>query len=107
MSDLAKLDKRVTKLEREMGDVRKLAADASTDVGDVSAALRAHTRSIEALRETQIDFSKELRDQGKRMDAGFAELDGEMRKGFAEMAVGMAQITASLSIVMRESGEGS
>jgi hypothetical protein len=89
MSELAKLDERVSRLEREMGDVRKLAASAK------------------ALRKTQVE-------QGKRMDAGFAAVDmrfagvdrrfatleGEMREGFSTMGVGMAEINALLRIAI-------
>jgi predicted metal-dependent enzyme (double-stranded beta helix superfamily) len=94
MSDLAKLDKRVTKLEREMGDVRKLAADASAEVGEVHAMLRAHTKSLEALRETQLEQGSEIR-----------ALRSEMREGFATMGVGMAEIKAMLEIAIDQSDE--
>ena len=103
MSELAKLDRRVTKLEREMGDVRKLAADASTDVGDVQATLRAHVMTLKALRTTQLE-------QGMEMRAGFARLEGEMsgmREGFATMGVGMAEIKAMLEIAIDQSDEES
>ena len=93
MSELAEL-------ERDMGDVRELAASAGAEVGDVHARLRAHTKSLEALRETQLEQSKEMRE-------GFADVRSEMRQGFATMGVGMAQINALLKIIIDQSGDES
>ena len=118
MSELAKLDERVTRLEREMGDVRKLAASASAEVGDVHARLRAHTKSLEALRKTQVEQGQEMRagfaaiDQRfasltGEMNGRFATLEGEMREGFAKVGVGMAQINALLKIVIDQSDDES
>ncbi|NYI88471.1 hypothetical protein HNR02_001794 [Amycolatopsis endophytica] len=61
---------------------RVLAAGASNDVGEVKAELKAHTRVLNALRETQVEH-------GQRLD----RVETEMRNGFAMMAQGMARIT--------------
>ena len=112
MTDLAKLDDRVTKLEREMPEVRKLASGASSEASDVHVRLRAHTKSLEALRKTQVEQGKEIRELRTEMREGFAHLRqefgrlaGEMRHGFSLMAVGMAQINARLAIAIGESEE--
>ncbi|MCA1606991.1 MAG: hypothetical protein LC775_16325, partial [Acidobacteria bacterium] len=76
---------------------RVLAAGADRDVSEVRTELRAHTQSLNALRETQLE-------QGQQLQEGFAlqgrrtgELEGEMRTGFAMMSTGMAQITELLT----------
>jgi hypothetical protein len=100
-----KLEDRVTKLEREMVEVRR-------DVeSTIRAELRAHIKTLEALRETQLEM-------GAKMDREFAEVRGEiagvhtemrtefvnvrseMREGFTKINLGMAQITALLNIAI-------
>ncbi|MPZ84748.1 MAG: hypothetical protein GEV28_31940 [Actinophytocola sp.] len=126
MSEPDNLDERVTRLERDMADVRQdaaaarvLAGAADRDVSEMRVELRAHTRSLHALRETQVEQGREMREgfaelRGElrgEMREGFAELRGEMHEGFAELrgeiagmregfttlALGQAQITALLS----------
>jgi chromosome segregation ATPase len=58
---------------------RELAAGADRDVSEVRAELRAHTQTLNALRENQLD------------------LQSEVRAGFAEMRTGMGQIVNLLS----------
>lgn len=58
---------------------------SARDVSALAAKLDAHTRVLNALRETQLE-------QGHRIDG----LEHEMRQGFAMMATGMARITALL-----------
>ncbi|MDQ4032611.1 MAG: hypothetical protein M3332_10230 [Actinomycetota bacterium] len=60
---------------------------ADRDVSEVRAELRAHTQALNALRETQLEQGREIREQGR-----------EMRDGFATVAVGVAQITALLTV---------
>jgi hypothetical protein len=76
---------------------RVLAAGADRDVSELRTELRAHTQVLNALRETQLEQSRETREcfasQGRRIDA----LEREMRTGFATMATGMAQITELLT----------
>jgi len=64
---------------------RELAAGADRDVSEVRAELRAHTQTLNALRENQLDLQAEVRE-------GFADVRTEMRTGFAEMRTGMAHI---------------
>jgi uncharacterized protein involved in exopolysaccharide biosynthesis len=51
----------------------------------VRSELRAHTRSLNALRETQLEQGREI-----------AGLRAEMTEGFAKVHTGMAQITVLL-----------
>ena len=78
---------------------RTLAAGADRDVSEVRAELRAHTRVLNALRETQVEQGRaivELRGEFVELrahtEAGFVE----MRVGFATLASGMADITSLL-----------
>ncbi|MGH3934365.1 MAG: hypothetical protein ACRDS1_05215 [Pseudonocardiaceae bacterium] len=78
---------------------RVLAAGADHDVSEVRAELRAHLQALNALRETQLEQAREMRE-------GFAEIRGEIRaglaetrEGFAKQATGMAQITALLTMI--------
>ena len=67
---------------------RVLAAGADRDVSEVRAELHAHTQALNALRETQLE-------QGR-----------EMREGFTKVAVGMAQITTLLTDINRSEHDG-
>lgn len=83
---------------------RVLAAGADHDVSEVRAELRAHLQALNALRETQLEQAREMRE-------GFADIRAEMYEGFAEMragfavqATGMAQITALLATIAGPGG---
>ena len=65
---------------------RELAAGADRDVSEVRAELRAHTRALNALRETQVE-------QGQAMDRGFAE----MRVRLDQTTGGLDQILGLLN----------
>ena len=94
------IETRVTILEREVVRLREqvalgssdaaaarvLAAGADRDVSEVRAELRAHTRALNALRETQLD-----------QDRRITGLDQKVTEGFAMLGTGMAQITALLT----------
>lgn len=86
------LESRVTFLEQEVDQLREqsvatrsdaaaarvLAAGADHEVSDVRTELRAHTRVLSALRETQLEQNK------------------KMTEGFTMLNMGMVQITALL-----------
>ena len=78
---------------------RTLAAGADRDVSEVRAELRAHTRVLNALRETQVEQGRaiaSLRDEFGQLRGEFADLVVEMRVGFATLASGMGDITRLL-----------
>ena len=77
--DVAQLREQAALTSSDAAAARVLAAGADHDVSEVRAELRAHTQALNALRETQLE-------QGR-----------EMREGFATLATGMAQITALLT----------
>lgn len=122
MSEPDEIHERVTRLEAEVAWARQdaaaarvLAGGADRDVSAMQGALRAHTRLLNALRETQLEHGAavgELRGdvsdlQGDMSDlrGEMRDLRGEMREGFAKLAVGQAQITALLSVHPGDSGE--
>ena len=78
MTELAELEKCVKRLTKEVVDIRGVATRASMEAADVHTRLKGHTRTLEALRETQVE-------QGLRIDKGFAEMRAEMRAGFASV----------------------
>jgi chromosome segregation ATPase len=100
------LEARVTTLEREVARLREqvvntrtdaaaarvLAGGADRDVSAFGAKLDAHTKTLNALRETQVEQDAILREHSEKID----RLEREMRHGFATLGTGMAQITALL-----------
>jgi chromosome segregation ATPase len=107
---------------------RVLAAGADRDVSEVRAELRAHIQALNALRETQLEQTREMREGFAEMREGFAEMRegfaemrgdltetrkdltemrgdlAEMREGFAQQASGMAQITVLLTKIVESEG---
>ncbi len=108
------IETRVTILEREVVRLREqaaltssdaaaarvLSAGADHDVSEVRAELRAHTRALNALRETQLEQDRKISGLDHTvtgLDQKVTGLDQKMTEGFATLATGMAQITALLT----------
>jgi hypothetical protein len=94
------LDARVTSLEQQMTAVSAeakaafvLAREADRDVFVTRDKLNAHTKVLNALRQTQLEHGEKLREH----DARFDGLEREMRNGFSTLNVGIAQIIALLT----------
>jgi len=75
------LEARVTALEAEMVVVRRevaaaraLAAGADRDVAEYRAELRAHTRTLNALRETQLAHYAEHKADAAELKAGIVQI---------------------------------
>ena len=79
---------------------RVLAAGADHDVSEVRAELRAHLQALNALRETQLEQAREMREGFAEMREGFAEIRGVL----GNQATGMAQITALLTMIAGPEG---
>ena len=104
MANLDDLEARVTHLEHSVADVRRdaaaarvLAGAADRDVSEFRQELNAHTKTLNALRETQLEHGKRLDTLETKFDAMDRKIDAMDRKmtdGFSTVAVGMAQITA-------------
>jgi hypothetical protein len=111
---VTRLEDRVTRVEREVDEVRRLASGAHEDVANVQATLRAHIGSLEALRKTQVEHSKEMRRGFADVRAEFTDVRTEiadiraemihgfteMREGFTKINLGMSQMTALLNIAI-------
>jgi chromosome segregation ATPase len=113
------IENRVGILEREVARLREqaaltgsdaaarvLAAGADHDVSEVRSELRAHTRALNALRETQLEQGRVLAEHGEAITSmrqeltehgrAIVNLDQKMSAGFATLHTGMAKITALL-----------
>jgi hypothetical protein len=94
------LERRVTAVEAEVVEVgreaaaaRALASGADRDVADYRAEMRAHTRGLGALRQTQIEHHREH----KADLADFrAEFRAEVETRFAEVNAGLRAIVGML-----------
>lgn len=89
---VARLERLVTDLAERSADAaaaRVLASGADRDVAEVRAELRAHTGTMNALRQDQIDLRE------------------EMRQGFATVNGSLQQIIALLGGTQPEAGESS
>ncbi|HEY0448034.1 hypothetical protein [Actinophytocola sp.] len=122
---MSEFGKRLTRLEGEVARARKdaaaarvLAGGADRDVAAMQMELRAHTKSLNALRETQVEQGQLLTEHSARLArleqllddcfrelrGGFRKLDGGMREGFARLGVGQARITALLTAHLDKPG---
>ena len=113
MANGGDFEDRLTAVEREVAQLREqqglsasdasaarmLAAGADHDVSEVRAELRAHTRAMNALRETQLEQGRRLdRIEGRfdGLEGQFDALGTRMTDGFATVGVGTAQIVTLL-----------
>jgi chromosome segregation ATPase len=77
---------------------RVLAGGADRDVSDVKTLLRAHTQTLNALRETQVEQGQKL----TRLDAKVDQLDAKVDRALGLLSTGTAQIVAMLENQRRE-----
>ncbi|HEV8558644.1 MAG TPA: hypothetical protein VGR06_19930 [Actinophytocola sp.] len=108
MTDPEDLPSRVTRLEDEVKRAREdsavaryLAAEADRDVADVRLELKAHTSTLKALRDTQIEQGQEMRAGFAKVNDRFAEVNGkfaEVNESLAMLGAGMARIHTALKI---------
>lgn len=80
---------------------RVLASGAHEDVAEVRSALTAHTRTLNALRETQVEQGQQITE----LRTELAALDSKVTDGFTKLNIGMAQITALLSRLTGDTDE--
>jgi chromosome segregation ATPase len=88
----------VVELRRETAAARALAAGADRDVADYHAHLRAHTRGLAALRQTQIEHHAEHKAEFAKVGAQFAKIDDS----FAQVGAQFAKIDYSFAQVGAE-----
>ncbi len=91
--EMVRLREQVALTSSEAAAARVLAAGADHDVSEVRAELRAHTQTLNALRETQLELDRKV----TWLDEKVTGLDEKITQGFGTLATGMAQITALLT----------
>ncbi|HEX2297587.1 MAG TPA: hypothetical protein VHH34_03560 [Pseudonocardiaceae bacterium] len=97
--EVARLREQAALTSSDAAAARMLAAGADHDVSEVRAELRAHTRALNALRETQLEQGRTLAEHSQILaehSQAAAGLDEKMTDGFAKLGTGMTQITALL-----------
>lgn len=101
MSELDELRHRVDALEGEVERLREenaatrtLASMADRDVAEMRTSLRAHTQTLNALRETQLE-------QGRAVQ-GIAEAVGGLIAGQAALADAVAGLTAGQAEMLEQ-----
>jgi hypothetical protein len=99
---LSKVEHEVARAREDAAAARVLAGGADRDVSAMQTELRAHTRSLEALRKTQLEQSREMRDGFARVDGemrdGFERVDAETRRSYSMLAQGQQRITELLTM---------
>jgi polyhydroxyalkanoate synthesis regulator phasin len=116
VTNVAELDRRVTKLEERVDDIQDLARQTGEEMAGWRTTLNNHTKLLNAIRDDVVDQGKVLADQGKKlarvekeMHAGFARIDDnftEVEKKFAVLYRGQDQITRLLTRALGEPDDG-
>jgi chromosome segregation ATPase len=101
--EVARLKDGVEISRADAAAARLLAGGADRDVSDVKTLLRAHTQTLNSLRETQLEQQDKLTSLDEKLDVRTtslqAQIDGlrsEMQRGFGMLQTGIAQIVAGL-----------
>lgn len=106
--DIDDLARRVAALEigvlrREAAAARALAAGADRDVADYRAELRGHTRTLGALRETQVEQGQAITGLGEKLD----QLTGAVGHIRDQHGASLAEIVGMLGqLIDRDGGRG-
>jgi len=92
---LAAVEEQLQVVRQDAAAARVLAGAADRDVSEFRQTLNAHTKTLNALRETQVE-------QGQKFDA----FQRETRDGFAKVNEGMNKITGLLTqLIEQQPGE--
>jgi hypothetical protein len=86
---VAAVESEVKLVRQEAAAARALAAGADRDVADYRAEMRAHTRGLNALRQTQFEHYAEHK-------ADMAEFKASIAADTAELKTGIAHIVQLL-----------
>jgi hypothetical protein len=102
----------ITFVRTDAAAARVLAAGADHDVSEVRAELRAHTRSISALREDQVALRQEMQRGFAQVDQRFAQVDQrfaqvdqnfmQVERQFATVHAGLRQIVGLIEGITPE-----
>ena len=71
---LAVVEQQLQAVRQDAAAARVLAGAADRDVSEFRQALNAHTTTLNALRETQVEHQQETRDGFAKVNAGMAEI---------------------------------
>jgi hypothetical protein len=80
---------------------RVLAGGVDRDMSEIRVEMRAHRQALNALRETQVEFSEQLTE----MRSEIGGLRSEMQQGFGMVQTSIAQIIALIRSI-EQRGEG-
>jgi outer membrane murein-binding lipoprotein Lpp len=84
---------------------RVLAGGADRDVSDMKTLLRAHTQTLNALRETQVERGQQLTRLDAKvdhLDAKVGQMSVQVDRALGLLSAGMEQIVAMLGDQSRE-----
>ena len=108
--DLARVREQANQAAADAAAARFLASGADRDVSGARAELRAHTRSLNALRETQREMALAQREMARDMltlgafeqwvTTEFAAVRSEMAAGFQTVGTGMGHLTTMLETLI-------
>jgi len=104
--EVTRLRERVAATSSDAAAARVLAGGADRDVAEIREAMRAHTHSLRALGENQLELRQAqqemqstLLDHGERsspVETRLTSLETKVMQGFAEMRSGMGRIVTLL-----------
>jgi chromosome segregation ATPase len=100
-----RLEGRVAVLEVKVEEEAALRANMDSDLGDMKATLNAHTRSLQALADTQSDHTARLTRIEDRLDGVEDRLDGvegrldRVDEGLTEVRTGLTEVRTGLGNV--------
>lgn len=99
-SEVAGLREQVARSVSDAGAASVLAGAADRDVSEVRTELRAHTRSLSAMRESQLGMNAKL----DSLDGRVAVLGDSVERRSAAVDSGIQQITAMLQTLIDRDG---
>jgi len=101
---VAALEAEVTRLREQTTDTHTLAAHADRDVAEFRNELRAQTRLISALRETQVAHYAEQKADTAQVKVEVTALRAEMVAKFDQVQGGLEQIVTMLGALGGQEG---
>jgi hypothetical protein len=101
VTELLELADRVTRLEARVDDVEHLARGTGKEVSEWRTTLNNHMKTLNAIRENQIDQGKKL----ASFEEHFGEFEARVDKKFALLHRGQEQITDLLTRHLGEPNE--
>ena len=130
---VTRLEHQMIRVEQDAAAARLLAGGADHDVSEFRAVMRGQTGILNAIGETQREHSERLAEHSERLadhserlaeqsehladhterldrlerkvDTGFAEMSDHVNRGFTTLNLGMAQLTALLTVANNEQDE--